>query len=177
VWREQSFLRVPASAEAGEHTVGVMVEGGQPVALAAVTVREVVRVFETPPVAQPVDALFGESARLVGFDASEEGEQLAVALVWAAEADMPISYTVFVHALDAEGDIIAQSDAIPADSTRPTTGWLPGEYVTDRHVLPITLDQVAALRIGLYNAATGVRLNDPQSQSSGCFFETLWDFQ
>jgi hypothetical protein len=158
VWREQSFLRFPASAEAGEHTVGVMVEGEPPITLATITVRALTRIFEPPPVAQPVDALFAESARLVGFDASEEGNQLAITLVWAAEADMPTSYTVFVHALDAEGNIVAQSDAIPADGTRPTTGWLTGEYVADTHVLPISADQVTALRIGLYDAAAGARL-------------------
>jgi hypothetical protein len=158
VWREQAFLRVPASAQAGEHTIGIMVEGERPTTLTPVTVRALERIFEAPPVAQSVDALFGGSARLIGFETSEENEQIAIMLVWAAEADIPISYTVFVHALDAEGNIIAQSDAIPANGTRPTTGWLPGEIVADTHTLPIASEHVVALRIGLYDAATSNRL-------------------
>jgi hypothetical protein len=158
VWREQAFLRVPASAQSGEHRIGIMVEGEQPTALTTLTVRTLERVFEVPPVAQSVDALFGGSVRLIGFDVSEESGQLAITLVWAAEADMPVSYTVFVHAPDAEGNIIAQSDTIPTDGTRPTTGWLPGEVVTDTHLLSITSDHVTALRIGLYDAATGIRV-------------------
>jgi hypothetical protein len=157
-WREQTFLRVPASAQAGEHAVGIMADGEQPITLTTLTVRAVERVFEPLPVVQSVDALFGGSARLIGFDVSEETGQLAVTLVWAAEADMPISYTVFVHALAADGNIIAQSDAIPANGTRPTTGWLPGEVMTDTHLLPIASDHVGVLRIGLYDAAAGIRL-------------------
>jgi len=74
---------------------------------------------------------------------------------------MPISYRVFVHLIDDLGDIVAQSDGIPAGWTRPTTGWLPGEFVVDPHVLDtssINNDQRLSLRIGLYDPATGVRI-------------------
>jgi hypothetical protein len=74
---------------------------------------------------------------------------------------MPISYRVFVHLVDEAGHILDQSDAEPAGWTRPTTGWAPGEYVIDRHRLlipaDVTLDQLA-LRVGLYDADTGLRL-------------------
>ncbi len=63
--------------------------------------------------------------------------------------------------MDATGGIVAQSDAAPSEWTRPTTGWLPGEYVTDTHtlILPEMLpDGPLSLRVGLYDPDTGQRL-------------------
>ena len=50
---------------------------------------------------------------------------------------------------------------MPANWTRPTTGWLPGEYVTDLHTLTLPAelpDGPLTLRVGLYDPATGARL-------------------
>ncbi len=72
-----------------------------------------------------------------------------------------MSYHVFVHLIDDAGNILAQSDAIPANWTRPTTGWLPGEYVIDTHTLSLPAELPTcslSLRIGLYDPATGARL-------------------
>jgi hypothetical protein len=89
----------------------------------------------------------------------DEGEnRLDVTLVWESVGIAPASYTAFVHALDEAGNIIAQSDSIPADGARPTSGWLPGEFVLDSHHLAVEPGRVAALRIGLYDAGTGVRV-------------------
>ena len=85
----------------------------------------------------------------------------SIPLVWRAEAETPTDYRVFVHLVDATGAIVAQSDAAPAGWTRPTTGWLPGEYVPDTHTLtlPSVLpDGPLTLRVGLYDPDTGARL-------------------
>ena len=68
---------------------------------------------------------------------------------------------VFVHLVDENGHIIAQADGQPADWTRPTTGWAPGEFVIDRHTLSIPGDlalDAHALHVGLYDPDTGERL-------------------
>ena len=158
VWREQALLRVPAGAEPGEHAIGLTGAGAEPLLLGGLTVREVARTFEPPPVDVPVGATFGGQITLLGLTAEADETTLAVTLVWQAGADVPISYTVFVHALDGEGNLIAQSDRLPAEGTRPTTGWLPGEVVTDVHRLAVEPGQVAALRVGLYDGGTGLRL-------------------
>jgi hypothetical protein len=110
--------------------------------------------------------LFGDAIRLVGLTVAPADGSLTVELVWGAEADIPSPYKVFVHALDPNGNILAQSDAIPAAGLRPTTGWLPGEFVTDVHRLAIALDQVAQLRIGLYDPLTGIRLKLPDGSDA-----------
>ncbi|MCS6909681.1 MAG: hypothetical protein NZM11_03820 [Anaerolineales bacterium] len=75
------------------------------------------------------------------------------------------SYHVFVHLTDADGVIVAQSDGAPANGTRRTTGWLPGEYVVDPRTLslPAGLTPGAyTLTAGLYRPDTGARLTTPE---------------
>ncbi len=165
-WREQVLLRIPASTEAGNHSIGFVMGGGTSFVLDTIGVRALERIHDPPTVGQPVDALFGGTIRLVGLDIEGKGSALLARLIWAAEADMPESYKVFIHALDVGGNIIAQSDAIPAESTRPTTGWLPGEYIIDLHTIAVPPDQVVALRIGLYDPATGIRLRLADGQDA-----------
>ncbi len=82
-------------------------------------------------------------------------------LVWEALAEIDTSYKVFVHALNADGTIIGQSDTFPAEGARPTTGWLPGEFVTDPHTIHANPADVTALRIGFYELETGRSLTPP----------------
>ena len=82
-------------------------------------------------------------------------------LVWRAEAEMETSYRVFLHLVGPDGKLVAQSDGEPANWTRPTTGWLPGEVVLDERVLYVPADAPPGeyvLRCGLYDLATGERL-------------------
>jgi hypothetical protein len=85
-----------------------------------------------------------------------------VTLVWRAETETYTSYHVFLHLLDSDGDVVAQSDGVPAGWTRPTTGWLAGEYITDVHTLALPTDPSHSasysLLTGLYNPVTGERL-------------------
>jgi hypothetical protein len=68
--------------------------------------------------------------------------------------------TAFVHLLNADGEIVAQRDHIPADGTRPTTGWLPGEIVADSYRLPLPPGGPYTLAVGLYDAASGMRIGE-----------------
>jgi len=64
--------------------------------------------------------------------------------------------------VDEAGNILAQSDAVPAGWTRPTTGWLPGEYILDVHTLTLPPELPPgqlAFRVGLYDPVTGERLH------------------
>lgn len=157
--REVREVRVPAAASAGEVTIRL--EGGPVLAIWQVDPLPFVteppadmRALQTPP-------HFPAVGDLVGIGSAPTDR---VALVWLAAAPTASPYTVFVHALDADGRIIAQSDAQPAAGQRPTTGWRTGEYIVDEHRWTlregVTLEQVVAARwiVGLYDAASGVRL-------------------
>jgi hypothetical protein len=96
---------------------------------------------------------------LLGSDLDPErvrpGETLRVALYWKALSDMDIPYTVFVHLLGADGQVVSGHDGEPVGGARPTTGWVPGEYITDLHEVEIP-DSLSAgdyvLEVGLYDA-------------------------
>ena len=108
--------------------------------LARWRIEELPRVDEAPDFAVPVRQSLGELGTLVGFtladDAPASNTPLDVTLVWqAGPAGTEMSYTVFVQLLDAQGRLIAQSDALPAAGARPTSGWRSGEYIVDEHRL------------------------------------------
>ena len=172
--RGQYQLPLPAGLTGGAYRFVL----GQDVALAPIQVTAPQRQFAPPPLAVATNAPFTTAAgqpvaTLVGLAAPAANGQdgalpcppaalaCAVPLVWRAEAETTIDYHVFVHLVDAGGEIVAQSDAAPANWTRPTTGWLPGEYVVDTHTLtlPATLPEGRlTLRVGLYDPDTGARL-------------------
>jgi hypothetical protein len=96
---------------------------------------------------------------LVGYDLEREGQQETLTLYWRVDAAQPLALKRFVHAVDANGTMVAQADATPENGGAPMATWQPGEYVIDevRLALPsgAQLDQ---LRVGWYDPATGSRI-------------------
>ena len=72
---------------------------------------------------------------------------------------MEADYTVFVHLLDENGQLVSQNDARPRRSAYPTAWWEAGEVVEDTISLDLTAVPPGAytLTIGLYELATGAR--------------------
>lgn len=169
--RGQHLAHLPADLAGGAYRFAV---AGYP--LVPFSVRAPDRVFIPPPLTMEIDAAFAApdgqaAATLVGLaagtampacaDEPVPGEACAMPLVWRAESELSTGYHVFVHLVDEQGTILAQSDAVPAHWTRPTTGWLPGEYIVDTHTLswPATLPEGSLeWRVGLYDPDTGTRL-------------------
>ena len=83
-------------------------------------------------------------------------------LVWqAGEVPFGSSYTVFVHLLDEAGNLIGQHDGLPVNGSRPTTSWLPGEFLVDVHEVRLrdtSFSGRANLVVGLYDPVSGTRL-------------------
>ncbi len=81
------------------------------------------------------------------------GEPLLLELLWQAQVALDRDYTVFTHLLDGEGLLVAQTDGQPGGGARPTSGWQPGEVVTDKYAIlvPDTLTPgVYQVRVGMY---------------------------
>lgn len=94
-------------------------------------------------------------------EAVSPGEALNVTLFWQALQRPAADYTAFVHLLAPSGEIIAQRDSQPLRGTYPTSTWEPDEVVLDRYVIIIpaaTPSGQYTLAVGLYDAATGTRL-------------------
>jgi hypothetical protein len=112
----------------------------------------------TWPVYQPAAATevdFGEIIALTGYDFDAQSTELT--LYWQALASPGRDYTLFIHLLDKSGAVVAQADAPPAHNAYPTGWWAAGETIAGTHRLPLTVDTVA-VRLGLYDPATGARL-------------------
>jgi hypothetical protein len=152
--RSVQRLRVTANAPAGPASLQLSMQPGAtgPVQIAALNLRVPARSFVVPAMGHVLNASVGQPVKLLGYDLDPEG----VTLYWQAVVGMDISYSVFVHALEASGAIVGQVDALPLNGTRPTTGWLPGEVLADRYRL--SLNGAVSLEVGLYDPATRQRL-------------------
>ena len=106
--------------------------------------------------AKPVDANFGNEISLLGFETAEglsPGTDLDVVLYWEARQSPEENYVVFVHLLDADGEIVASHDGPPMERRYPTKAWLPGDVVRDVHRLMLDSSVPVGeyqLRVGMY---------------------------
>jgi hypothetical protein len=116
--------------------------------------------FITPEPQIAVNVDFGQQIKLVGADLNVASNNLSLNLYWQALVQPLHAYTVFVHVLDARGNLIAQQDNMPVHNQLLTSCWRPGEQVTDPYTiaLPVNGPQPASLEIGLYRLDTGIRL-------------------
>jgi hypothetical protein len=108
-----------------------------------------------------------EQAR-ISNTAVKPGDPLCLELQWMSNAQLPADYTVFVHVLDSNGQLVAQSDLQPGGGYAPTRSWPIGRPITDRHgvVLPPTLAAGEyQIVIGLYGP-DGVRLKSNDGQDA-----------
>lgn len=110
------------------------------------------RTFQPPAYVDRLNVAFPGVGELVGCTVEPDGDKLRVTLIWRAEVNPVIAYTVFVQMLGKDNQIIAQSDQQPVANMRPTTGWLPGEYIVDVHVLDAPA-RTGRLIVGLYDAS------------------------
>ena len=110
-------------------------------------------------------ASFDEGIRLEAVqipDRVPDDGRLPVALFWSAEKQLAKDYTVFVHVVDRDGQMVGQRDQVPAAGKAPTSGWAPGSLIADEYRVPI---QAGAgngpyrVYVGMYDPATGTRLD------------------
>ncbi len=144
-WMDSTFY--PASSEWGEEEVYYGLYG-------------------TPR--QPLQVAAGAGARWGDFTLGETrlpasaqaGDVIPVGLTWRALAPIRANAKIYVHALAADGRLIAQHDAMPLNDLRPMTSLPTGSDVIDHHGLALPSDFTGPVRIvvGLYDSATGQRL-------------------
>ncbi|WP_374689578.1 hypothetical protein [Promineifilum sp.] len=92
--------------------------------------------------------------------AAAPGETVTVELIWGAERSIGVPYTVFVHVLDASGQLVAQTDGLPRGGAWLTTCWQPGHTFADAHAVSLPADLPPGeytLDAGLYWLPTGER--------------------
>lgn len=164
-WRGQTTFRLPIQVQPGEASLAVQlvdsngVPQGMEVGLTPFQVLATTRAFTPPLPEAPRRANFDNRILLLGADIGPNtvapGDTLRVILYWQAMAEMDIPYTVFVHLLGTDGEVVTGHDGEPAFGARPTTGWVPGEYIADPHDLALPAGLAAGeyvIEVGLYDA-------------------------
>ena len=107
---------------------------------------------------------FSDAAALLGVKVNRQtltaGDSLQVELLWQGAGQAKVDYTVFVHLLNAAGEVVSGHDGQPMNGAYPTTLWAAGEKVLDSHSLATDNLPPGAysLEVGLYNLETGQRL-------------------
>ncbi len=94
--------------------------------------------FVTQPV--KLEANLEGKVRLLGYNVDKStygpGDAVKVTLYWLALEEMTEDYKVFVHLMDEEQTKMwAQHDGDPVLGFTPTTRWMTGEFIVDRHQL------------------------------------------
>lgn len=131
---------------------------------------------------------FGEVMTLTGFDTSiapsgadfgPVGERLPgestlrVSLFWHMDRSVDRNYTVFVHVLDRDGNLLAQHDSWPADAHRPTSVLSAGTEFRDVHYLNLTIDlpnDELIVRVGVYDEEGNLLLTEEGQDSVALAF-------
>ncbi|MCB0020834.1 MAG: hypothetical protein KDE09_23730 [Anaerolineales bacterium] len=152
---------LPLELAAGEQPLALQLldEAGsllwaEPYPLGTVEARQRPRTFDLPAGLDPLNLQFGELALLQSATAQLEGDKVIVELVWQARGPLDRDYFHFVHLRGPDGQIVSQSDRLPAE---PTSLWVTGQVIVDRVELdrPVAGDYTIA--IGLYDPETGQR--------------------
>ena len=156
-------LATPADLPEGEYSLQAGT-AHRLVPLATLHINSREHLFDMPSMQHTLDAQFAESISLLGYDLRAPevhlGEEIMVTLYWQSQQRIAASYKVSVQVLSDELQIMAQQDSVPAQWTRPTTAWLPGEIVIDEHILvlkPGAKPGNATLIVALYDEQGGQR--------------------
>jgi len=130
------------------------------------------RIFVQPPTQEVSGATFGDCIVLEGYDVRERptgsdekieltpGDELGLTFYWRALCPIAENYTVFVHLLDANGEVLAQDDKLPG-LDYATIFWSEGEVVQDQYRLKTDIHTPPGsyrVEVGLYRALDGQRL-------------------
>lgn len=123
----------------------------------------------------PLDANFDGQIQLVGYDLNPSrltaGQTVEVALYWKPLKDLQRDYSVFVHIVDAAGNVHAQWDSQPVFGFYTTGLWRRNTIVTDLYPIHIPADTPAGeyqLEAGWVSGAQErLSVVNARSQSAG----------
>lgn len=132
--------------------------------LEEVEVTDRLRLFSPPPIQHPLHVTLDNTNALLGYDLQQSplpgGARFNLTLYWQALRSNQPDYTVFTQVLGPDGTVVGQHDSPPSAGTAPTTSWIKGEIVPDRHQIEFPTDASGNYRliVGMYSSQTGVRL-------------------
>jgi hypothetical protein len=111
---------------------------------------------EPKPSTQPM-ARFDDNISLLDAAATMTASGLQVSFLWQVNEPPPDDVTIFVHILDANGQLIAQADGDPLAGSYPFSQWPKDSTVRDVRSIDAKGSGLS-VQAGVYNRASGERL-------------------
>ncbi len=92
------------------------------------------------PIQHQLNVRFGDTLELAGYDdpqprSAHPGQPVTLNLYWRALGPIPADDVIHVAALDVAYQPGLEESTWPQQGRAPTTSWIPGRIVRDRHVL------------------------------------------
>lgn len=109
---------------------------------------------------------YGDCCELIGYVSPDEpvrpGERVPLRLVWRALITTDEDYSLFVHALTADGQLVGQLDTYHGGGMYPTSQWQQSEIIDDVAYVPISFEAegpaLVRFRVGLHEGTGPTRL-------------------
>jgi hypothetical protein len=118
-----------------------------------------------PSMKRRADVSFEENLRLLGGSLAEvpakPGERLQVELAWQALGDSRTDYAATFNLKDGSGEPLTSWTEHPVDGRYPTSQWVQGEVVLDKHGLLLPSDVPG----GSYTLTVGATAEDGSAAS------------
>jgi hypothetical protein len=152
-WRATHRLYVPGILFAGDYTVAITV-GDIHIPITEMNITRPPRQEYAPPNIEHAGTIWENRITLIGYDYTVT----AVTLYWETVTQINKSYRLFAQVVDSHNTIIALTDEIPVNWTRPTTSWAIGEVITTQHDFGALPAGEYRIRIGWYDPITGNRI-------------------
>ncbi len=116
--------------------------------------------------AYPSSLVFGDQINLLGYSLDQQrvqpGGQIMLTIYWQARRPMDESWTVFIHLLGKDGQVLGGWDTVPGAAAYPTEMWEPGRVVGETYRVPlkqsIEAPTVCRVEVGWYRFTTGERM-------------------
>lgn len=96
------------------------------------------------------DINFGDFFSLEGYTLNPTNEGLKIDLFWRTLESPDSDYTVFVHIVNSDEQIVAQHDREPFEGRYPTSTWAPGELFVDERIVSSIPEGEYRVHIGWY---------------------------
>ncbi|MCR4407468.1 MAG: glycosyltransferase family 39 protein [Anaerolineae bacterium] len=161
---QRQQITIPPTLPGGDYRLSVIMASSE-LDLTHLYVAAHEPLFEVPSIQHPMSVDLDGKVRFLGYDLPQTnlpaGGTLHLLLYWQALFPMDTSYTVFVHLLDAGGQIRGQRDSVPVAGSRPTTSWVQDEVIVDEYDIQVDADAPPGryqIEIGMYNLQTRQRL-------------------
>ncbi len=101
---------------------------------------------------------FGDIHQMTEPTFSIEDTDLTLCFIWQSLTETTVDYTIFLHLLDANNQIVLQQDFRPHDNHYPTSVWSVGEVIEDCETVNDVPNDVTQVAMGFYDPLTATRL-------------------